>query len=384
MPASSVVEILNAEPINTTSSLQEAGKNPPMAQAIVRGHLPVPNVQELAQAWNRSSEPVPERYLRAEEEATADEVVAGGVIPVVDLSKLLDPQATEKELAKLGTACKQGFFQLINHGVPDEVLLDAKRDITEFFKLPLETKEVYKQLPDGLQGYGSAFVFSETQKLDWSNMLYLLLRPIELRDMRFWPAQPPSFRNSVDRYSAETAKVVSCLLRFLAVDMGVEQNRLLDIFGGQPQNMKVTYYPPCREAGKVMGVSSHTDASALTLLLHVNDVQGLQFRSDDGRWLNVEPIDRAFVVSVGDILEILSNGRYKSVEHRVVVHPSKQRISAAMFHQVDRSTTIGPLPELVEGGGVSRYRSVSHADFLKHFFATKFDGRKSHLDHYKI
>ncbi|GJN32079.1 hypothetical protein PR202_gb20553 [Eleusine coracana subsp. coracana] len=103
----------------------------------------------------------------------------------------------------------------------------------------------YAQLPEsGLEGYGQAFVFSETQRLDWSDMLYLMLRPTESRDMRFWPAQPPSFRSSVDRYSAEAAKVVSCLLRFMAAEMGlVEPERLLEVFVGLPQNMRATYYP---------------------------------------------------------------------------------------------------------------------------------------------
>jgi isopenicillin N synthase-like dioxygenase len=79
--------------------------------------------------------------------------------------------------------------------VLDEVIEDVRRDVAEFFKLPLEAKQAYVQLPEsGLEGYGQAFVFSETQKLDWSDMLYLMVRPTESRDMRFWPAQPPSFR----------------------------------------------------------------------------------------------------------------------------------------------------------------------------------------------
>ena len=223
------------------------------------------------------------------------------------------------------------------------MIRDVKRDIAEFFKLPLEARKVHAQLPDGLEGYGQVFVFSEAQKLDWSDMLYLMLRPVESRDMRFWPVQPPSFRSplmtcagrpppaggplrfsdllqganlsvvyresgyvcrsSVDRYSAEAAKVVSRLLRFMAVDMGVEPERLLELFGGQPQTMKVTYYPPCRQAGDVLGLSPHTDACAMTLLLHVNDVQGLQVRRDDGNWLAVEPLDGALTVFVGDVIE---------------------------------------------------------------------------------
>lgn len=344
----------------------------------------MPNVQVLAQTWNGSGEQVPPRYVRTDE---ADAVVAAGhALPVVDLGRLLDPRSSEEELANLGSACQQGFFQLINHGVPDDVIRDVKRDIAEFFKLPLEAKNAHAKLPDGLEGYGQVFVFSETQKLDWSDMLYLMLRPVESRDMRFWPVDPPSLRSSVDRYSAEAAKVVSCLLRFMAVDMGVEPERLLEMFGGQPQTMKVTYYPPCRQAGDVIGLSPHTDACAMTVLLHVNDVQGLQIRrDDDGKWLAIEPLDGALIVSVGDIIEILSNGRYRSVEHRAVVNPDKERIAAAMFHQPRHSIMVEPLPELVKkDGGGARYKSVGYAEFMRRFFSAKLDGRKSHLDHFRI
>ncbi|PUZ57082.1 hypothetical protein GQ55_5G399100 [Panicum hallii var. hallii] len=327
-----------------------------MAHAKAGESLPVPNVQALAQTWNGSGEQVPDRYVRTEETG-AEEVVAGCAIPVVDLSRLLDPRSSEEELANLGAACRHwGFFHLINHRVPDEVIQDVKRDITEFFKLPLEAKKAHAQAPGGIEGYGQAFVFSEAQKLDWADMIYLMISPREERDLRFWPARPPSFRDSVDGYSAETARVAACLLRFMAADLG-------------PQSMRATYYPPCRQAGDVLGLSPHTDATGLTLLLHVNDVQGLQIRRDDGRWLAVDPLDGAFVVSIGDILEILSNRRYRSIEHRAVVHPDKDRISAAMFHQPCPDTTVGPLLELVKKDG-------GRAPF----FAAKLDGRRSHLD----
>ncbi|CAD6238736.1 unnamed protein product [Miscanthus lutarioriparius] len=355
-----------------------------MAHAKAGASLPVPNVQALAQTWHGSGEPVPGRYVRTEEMG-AGEVVAGCAIRVVDLSRLLDPRSSEEELANLGSACQHwGFFQLINHGVLDEVIQDVKRDMIEFFKLPLEAKKVHAQVPGGLEGYGQSFVFSETQKLDWADMIYLMISPKESRDLRFWPTRTPSFRDSVDRYSAETAKVTASLLRFMAADLGVEPEHLLEAFRGQPQSMRTTYYPPCRQAADVLGLSPHTDATGLALLLHVNDVQGLQIRRD-GKWHAVNPLDGAFVVSIGDILEILSNGRYRSIEHRVVVHPDKERISAAMFHQPCPNTTTGPLPELVNrDSGGARYRSMDYMDFMNNFFASKLDGRRSHMDAMRI
>ncbi|PAN48519.1 hypothetical protein PAHAL_9G387300 [Panicum hallii] len=352
-----------------------------------RSLLPVPNVQALAQTYNggSSDEQIPERYIRVEE--AAEEVIGGrdisSAIPIIDLNKLLDPLSSKEERAKLGSACNQwGFFQLINHGISDEVIHNFRNDMAEFFKQPLEAKKMYSQIPGNLEGYGQHFVVSENQKLDWADMFFLILRPTDSRDTRFWPSHPPSFRNSIDRYSSETAKLASCLLKFLAMDMGAEPESLLEIFRGQPQNTRMTYYPPCRQADKVVGLSPHTDATSLTLLLQANGVQGLQIRKD-GKWVAVNSLDGAFIVNVGDILEILSNGRYKSVEHRAVVHPTKERMSAAVFHQPCQDyATVGPLPELVKKDGEALYGSISYVDFIKGYFAAKLDGR-SYLESLK-
>ncbi|KAG2604714.1 hypothetical protein PVAP13_4NG141729 [Panicum virgatum] len=285
-----------------------------MTHAEAGGSLPVPNVQALAQTYNRSDEQIPERYIRVEE-ATEEVIVDHGIssaIPIIDVSKLLDLHSSKEECAKLGSACRQwGFFQVINHGVPNEVISNFRNDITEFFKQPLESKKVYSMIPGNLQGYGQHFVVSENQKLDWGDLFSLVLRPIDSRDMRFWPSHPPSFRNSIDRYSSEAAKLVSCLLKFLVIDMGVEPESFLEIFRGQPQSMRMTYYPPCRQADKVVGL-------------------GLQIRKD-GKWIAINALDGAFIVNIGDTLEILSNGRYKSIEHR------KTRLPTA-FNAVGRNS----------------------------------------------
>jgi isopenicillin N synthase-like dioxygenase len=83
--------------------------------------------------------------------------------------------------------------------------------------------------------------------------------------------------------------------------------------------------------------------------------------------------------------QILSNGRYRSIEHRAVVHPDKGRISAAMFHQPCPRHDNRPLPELVKkGSSRARYKSMKYMDFMKSFFAAKLDGRRSHMDALRI
>jgi isopenicillin N synthase-like dioxygenase len=85
-------------------------------------------------------------------------------------------------------------LQVVNHGVPDEVIMDIKRDIHRFFQLPLDVKNAYAQRPGDLQGYGQAFILSEDQKLDWADMFGIFTQPSEARDMSYWPTQPGTFR----------------------------------------------------------------------------------------------------------------------------------------------------------------------------------------------
>ena len=82
----------------------------------------------------------------------------------------------------------------MNHGVPTELINQMKYDIMEFFELPLEEKKAYAQQPGSNEGYGQVFVASEDQKLDWGDMFLIITHPASTRNMRFWPATPPTFR----------------------------------------------------------------------------------------------------------------------------------------------------------------------------------------------
>lgn len=343
------------------------------------GSLPVANVQALA---SNNLYEIPDRYVRSE---VSLEKISNGdeqEIPVIDLAKLLNECSLEDEKAKLHWACEcWGFFQLINHGVCDELIEQMRTVTEEFFKLPLEEKMVYAQLPDNLEGYGQAFVLSEDQKLDWGDMLFLSVRPIPMRKMRFWPIQPATFRETVEKYSSELQKVLICLLGFMEKNLEIDDSKLVDMFKDGIQGIRLNYYPPCPQADKVLGASPHADATGLTLLLQVNEVQGLQIRKD-GKWVPVKPISGAIIVNVGDIVEIFSNGKYKSIEHRVVINTEKERLSIAAFHSPNMDAMIGPLPELLRGTDVY-YNTETHEEYARLVASCKLDG-KTFIDLMKL
>ncbi|KAK6947456.1 Isopenicillin N synthase-like, Fe(2+) 2OG dioxygenase domain [Dillenia turbinata] len=341
------------------------------------GSIPVQNVQDLA---SRNLKAIPDRYLRSG--LIVDDVFLDKSlqIPIIDMSMLVDNHVAE--LMKLDHACKEwGFFQLIGHEVSEEVLGKMKSDMMEFFRLPLTEKQAYAQPPNSIEGYGQAFVVSDEQKLDWGDMLFLLSQPNFFRNMKLWPTSPTSFSETLDKYSLELQKVTSCLLGSMAKNLGIDPKRLLNMFENGTQGIRMNYYPPCVQADKVMGLTPHSDATGLTLLLQVNEVLGLQIRKY-GKWLSINPVPGAFIVNVGDIIEIMSNGEYRSIEHRAVVHVEKERMSIAAFHSPNMKAEIGPISDLVKDKNPI-YKTISHDDYVRLVVGSKLDG-KSLLGHMKL
>ncbi|XP_076958570.1 S-norcoclaurine synthase 1-like [Bidens hawaiensis] len=343
------------------------------------GSIPVDNVQALA---FKGQEDIPVRYIRPEiesEEILVDESLQ---IPVIDISKLTlsGKPGYDDELAKLHVACKDwGFFQLVNHGI-SETIDDMKKVTEEFFKLPLEEKMKCAQLPNNIEGYGQAFVVSEEQKLDWGDMLFILPLPVAQRDLRFWPQNPISFRKTLDEYSNALHRVSMKLFKLITLNLGIKHESVGKLFENCTQGIRINYYPPCPQAQKVLGLAPHSDATVLTLLVQVNEVQGLQIKNS--KWVPIKPIPGSIIVNIGDVMEIMSNGEYRSIEHRAVVDVEKERLSIAAFHGPGFEAMVGPLPELVKEIK-PKYKTIDAPEYFKLVINTKLDG-KSLIDHMKI
>ncbi|CAD6211508.1 unnamed protein product [Miscanthus lutarioriparius] len=325
-----------------------------------------------------------ERFIRTKEVQAAGAVVVGEdemlELPVVDMASLVDPDSSASETAKLGSACREwGFFQLINHGVEEAAIQQMKESAAQLFSSPLESKNTVA-VRDGFQGFGQHLNGGSSEKLDWAECLLLITQPVQDRNMDLWPeTNPPTFR-----YSVETTNLARRLLGFMATDLGVSQAALLGAFfagtgNEKGQSMSMHHYPPCRHPDKVLGIAPHTDTQALTFLLHVDHTPGLQVRRG-GRWFPVQPLPGALVVNVGDVLDVLTNGAYVSVEHRVVPDAERGRTTVAMFHDACVQGLVAPLPELLLGGGdaraQARYRSIPKLDYLNGSVIALAQGRR--------
>ena len=89
----------------------------------------------------------------------------------------------------------------------------------------------------------------------------------------------------------------------MAKALRMDPNDMEELFENGMQAFRMNYYPPCLQPEQVVGHNSHCDASALTVLLQINEMDGLQIKKD-GKWVAVKPLPDAFVVNIGDVLEV--------------------------------------------------------------------------------
>ncbi|KAF3449159.1 hypothetical protein FNV43_RR09887 [Rhamnella rubrinervis] len=336
--------------------------------------LPVPNVQEMVM---RDPLEIPERYLRNKEDmpkSAHNTSHLSSQIPVIDFSSLT--QGNQEELMKLDLACKDwGFFQVINHGVASEVLQGMKDAAVNFFELPLEEKNKISMPPDDIQGYGHAYVVSEEQTLDWQDVLMFIVYPRRYRKHRIWPTKPTEFNEMVEAYSSEVKRVAEELLGSISLAMGMEKRTLQKMHKEMLQALRVNYYPQCPMPDNVLGLSPHSDTSSITILMQDDNVSGLQIRHQR-EWVLVKPIPNALVVNVGDVIEIWSNGKYRSIEHRAVTNDTYTRLSYASFMAPSDDVEVEPLDHMADSqGSFQMYKKVIYGEYLRESMKRRMEGK---------
>ncbi|KAK9291250.1 hypothetical protein L1049_009438 [Liquidambar formosana] len=336
------------------------------------------NVQEMVR---RDPSFVPERYIQKKEDMTkaTDAPHLSPEIPVIDLSLL--SKGHEDELKKLDLACEDwGFLQVVNHGVAKEVLQGMKDAAAGFFELPLEEKNKYAvDLNDG-QGYGLPYEVPQELKLDWSDALVLSIYPSQNQKLKYWPTAPKEFKEIVEAYSTGVKKVAEELLGSLSLVMGMmDKDALIRLHKEMALVLRVNYAPTCCKPDEVLSISPHSDMSTITILMQDDDLHGLQIRHD-GKWVPVIPIPNALVVNVGDVIEIWSNGKYKSIEHRAITNKDRTRISFASFFFPHEDVELEPFNQMVDSQQPRKiYKKLTYGEYVGRSITSKLDG-KAHIE----
>ncbi|XP_030468764.2 probable 2-oxoglutarate/Fe(II)-dependent dioxygenase isoform X1 [Syzygium oleosum] len=142
-----------------------------------------------------------------------------------------------------------------------------------------------------------------------------------------------------------------------ARSLELEENSFLDQYGDRPVlEVRFNFYPPCSRA-EVFGAKPHLDRSAITVLLQDKEVEGLQVLKD-GMWQTVPVIPHALVVNLGGLMQVMTNGMFKSPLHTVLTNANKLGMSIAVFDEPEAEKEIGPVDHLVDHMRPRLYRSV--------------------------
>nr|AIZ70322.1 anthocyanidin synthase [Dahlia pinnata] len=304
---------------------------------------------------------IPKEYIRPQHERTTITDVFHQEpnqqcpqVPTIDLNDInsTDPKTRDKcrdEIVKAAT--EWGVMHLVNHGISDDLINRVKAAGEGFFDQPVEEKEKYcNDIGLGkIQGYGSKLANTACGQLEWEDYFFHLVFPEEKRDLTIWPSTPKDYVPATTEYARQLRALATKILAALSLGLGLEEGRLETEVGGLEElilQLKINYYPKCPQPELALGVEAHTDVSALTFILH-NMVPGLQLFYNE-QWVTAKCVPDSIIMHIGDTIEILSNGKYKSILHRGLVNKEKVRISWAVFCEPPKEKIIlKPLPETV-------------------------------------
>ncbi|KAI4967920.1 hypothetical protein ZWY2020_010566 [Hordeum vulgare] len=302
---------------------------------------PIVQVQTLS---NSGTSTVPQQYIKPPSERPSGVTNDPNLtIPVIDLASFSNaPEHHQEMLKAIASACKDwGFFQLVNHDVDMEAVRRMRSAWREFFDLPWKRR----------------------------------------RNLDKWPKIPTGLREATEKYACQLISLCQVLLKAMSSSLGLEEDYLHNAFGGSDgisATMRVNYYPRCPQPELTLGLSSHSDPGGITLLLADDNVEGTQVRKGDA-WVTVQPVPGSFLVNVGDQIQIMSNGRYRSVEHRALANSDKERFTIAFFCNPRGDLPVAPASEPVGPGSPALYHKAVTFDDYRKYMRTKGPSGKTQV-----
>ncbi|MED6216111.1 hypothetical protein PIB30_004597 [Stylosanthes scabra] len=329
---------------------------------------------------------LPKIFVHDRHELNTSSATNNVSIPVIDLGSLHKEGNNSRHeiIEKVKEACeKWGFFQVVNHDIPQSVLDDMLDGMRRFHEQDAELKrEFYSRDITKRVFYNTNFNFYTAKSVSWRDTLYCLVSPGSLD-----PHQLPSIcRDITVEYSDHVKKLSLTLLELLSEALGLERSYLKDIDCGEGVFMVGHYYPPCPEPELTWGIEGHTDIGFITILLQ-DQVGGLQV-FHESQWIDVTPIPGALIINLGDMMQVITNDKFISAKHRVLAQKIGPRVSVAMFlrqHVQEESPRMyGPIKELLTEENPAIYKEMNMTDLVKMVYTTKLEDDVPPLKHFRL
>lgn len=302
-------------------------------------------------------------------------------VPVIDLRGIETDDQRKSIVDELRQASEEwGFFQVVNHGIPSSVLDGMIDGTCKFHEQDAELKkEYYSRDPLQKVRYESNVDLYRSRAANWRDTMNINL----LYSNEVVPDELPEIcRSSAMDYINHVTKLAETLFELLSEALGMKVDNLRAMECARGRAFVCHYYPACPEPDLTLGASRHTDPAFLTILLQ-DHIGGLQFLHDNN-WTDVPPIPGGLVVNIADLLQIVSNDKFKSREHRVVANRIGPRISVACFFigVAVPEKIYYPAKELISDETPAVYREFTVGEYISNFQSRPID--KSGLDHFKI
>ncbi|MEV4547226.1 isopenicillin N synthase family dioxygenase [Nonomuraea wenchangensis] len=273
-------------------------------------------------------------------------------LPVVDIAPLLGEDEAGKAAvaAAIGAACRDnGFFYVTGHGVPAGLIADLDAAARRFFALPEPVKNEIAMDRGGRAWRGFFPVGGEltSGRPDLKEGVYFGAEeppgPLPLHGPNLFPAQVPELREAVLAYLDLMTGVAQTVMSGVALSLGLAEDYFRTGYTADPTILfRIFHYPPAPPDPESWGVGEHTDYGLLTLLLQDAN-GGLQVRTGDG-WIEAPPLEGTFVCNIGDMLDKLTGGHYRSTPHRVRNRSGNERLSFPFFFDPGWDSEVPPLP----------------------------------------
>ncbi|KAL2245563.1 gibberellin 2-beta-dioxygenase 1-like [Sesamum indicum] len=295
-------------------------------------------------------------------------------IPLVDLSR----PDSKTQLVK---ACEEfGFFKVVNHGVPIPLIKELESEAVRFFSLPHSDKA--KAGPPDPFGYGDKRI-GPNGDVGWVEYLLLTTNTHSgyQKFASIFGEAAENFRRVVNEYVLAVRRMACEILEMLADGLKIQpRNAFSKLLMDEKSDsvFRLNHYPPRPQAQlqdqsngrNLIGFGEHTDPQIISVL-RSNNTSGLQISLKDGSWIPVPPDQTSFFINVGDSLQVMTNGRFKSVRHRVVANSSKSRLSMIYFGGPPLSEKIAPLAALMEGEEDSLYKEFTWFEYKNNAYKTR-------------
>ena len=289
-------------------------------------------------------------------------------LPLIDVGALVAPDSTPAERAAVARALdaaarRFGFFYARGHCVEAALIERLVSCAWQFFGQD-EAEKLRIPMSAGGRAWRGYFPLGgelTSDRPDWKEGLYLgselgpdhprVVQGVILHGPNLWPAIE-GFRETVLSYLDATARLGHALMAGLALGLGLPERYFHEHGTADPLLLLRLFNYPSRpvptESTARWGVGEHTDYGYLTILWQ-DDVGGLQVKTPDG-WIDAPPIPGTFVCNIGDMLDRITGGRYRSLPHRVALNTSgRDRLSIPLFFDPDFDTRIEAVPGSAAG-----------------------------------